>query len=100
MKFTVNITGQISAEEILTLTKGIEKLEQERDEKRSTPQLVPLQDCWAGKTVKIKSTTPDSEINSWLIKLEKDVDYGVSDDMGNDIKIQHRWFKKIWFEVK
>lgn len=102
MKFTVTVSGEISAEEILNLAEGIEKLEQARSEQRNAPSpvAVPKQDSWTGKTVKIKSITPDSEIDSWNLKLERDVNYGVSDATVSDIRIQRQWFKKIWFDIK
>lgn len=104
MKASISISLDITPEEILALAEGIEKMEQEKIKTRSatSPQYAPpspvsSQESWAGKTVKIKIETPDSEINSWCGSLGRDVDYGVAEDDGRQIRIQGNWFRKIWF---
>lgn len=54
---------------------------------------------WTGKSVRIKSSTPDSEITSWGIKLERDINYGVTSDSLMGIRIQGLTLPKIWFEI-
>lgn len=105
MRINCNFTLDITPEDILTLAEGIEKLKEEQ-RKRTEDSIPPFPtpasspESWAGKTVKIKIETPDSEIASWYPQLGRDVIYGVSDDDGIKIRIQNNWFKKIWFQEK
>lgn len=100
----INLNFEITPEEIFSIGELIEKkiAREVLSEFRPSPAPCPVvnsQDSWVGKTVKIKSSTPDSEINSWVLKLERGVEYGVTLDHVGSIKIQRIWYPTIWFEV-
>lgn len=90
MKINVNI--EASLEEIKAIL--------EPDCEKQPVVLTPFfQENWTGKTVRIKSSTPDSEIYSWGNSLKRDMNYGVTSDSFAGIRIQGLFLPKIWFEV-
>lgn len=104
MKISFDI--EITPEEIFSIGELIEdKIAKEVvDELRNGPRASPVGngiDIWTGKNVRIKANTPDSEIDSWRHKLQRDVIYGVSEYEFRDssIKIQRSWYNNVWFEV-
>lgn len=99
MKFTVNITGQISAEEILTLAEGIEKSEKER---YNSPQpTMPIQIPWLGKKVKVHSRYSEKEIKEMGYETYIEAREVIEEQEGL-IKLKgddNYWNDKIIFEL-